>query len=664
MALKLIHRFPQLGQFGIQRFPVGPARLLSTSSQSLCVACLCTSPGRCIRRQGCVRLQSNCGTRSLTTTIGREPYFVASSSVGLHRDSVPRLQLTLLHRPTTAEEQSFQQRLETCSSSRQVFKLLCSMEVMSDTMAAAALHRVADLEQEGNALKDPTVLKKDTIRALCFQLEQDSRRLTDGGLVSALLACTRLYLDPWSKLMVRLVSESQSRLDRGKMSVDKLCTLGQAMLAMEGPGSGMLEQVMEKIQRQKPALWSQADLLAVYRLLQGSVGEDVKYRDLLTAMHTHAMTFTSYMDPAAVSGLLSALVTLKQTQAIPLVINLCKQAMRHVPHFTDEELTDVLGALMHFGQSDHYFVKALEYHVPTMAFTSHPETVSTVVQFFGRRKILSPTALDAIAESFVYRADDYSTSQVTKHIVAFGRLGYLPPKAGQVFGKLETILRTRFSHFEPRVLLNLLHACVLVERFPVNFLSKVFSSYFLQQLQGQNAGIERPVLAQLTQLYITVKLECPSYNGPKLHSKHRVKSFLMSSPSLETPVDPHLYNPVKAGLEDLLGDRQYFASKVLTPYCYTLDVEIKLDKEGCVLPARNSDDVHKRVALCIDGSERFTANKRQLLGREAIKQRHLRLLGYKVIQIPFYEFEKLKNKSKVVNYLHHKLFPHTYRLSW
>lgn len=484
MALKLIQRFQLLGKFGIQRYPRVGSVGTSSVGQPLCVACLCTSAGGCIRRQGCRKLQQDCRRRSLTTII-REPSFVASSSVGLHRDSGPRFRLTQLHRPTSAEEQAFQRRIRSCSSSRQVFTLLRSVEIMSDTMAAAALHRVADLDQVGNSLKDPKVLENDTIRALCFQLEQDSRRLTDAGLVSALLACTRLFLDPWSTLMVRLVSESQERLDRGQMSVGQLCSLGQAMLAMEGPDCLMLEQVMEQIQKQEPAKWSLADLIAVYRLLQGGVGEDGKHRDLLNAMHTHAMTVTSRMNPTAVSGLLGALVTLNQTQAMPLVINLCKQAVRHVPRFADEELTVVLGALMHFGHSDHYFVEAMERYVPKMAFTSQPETVTKVIQFFGRRNILSPSVFDAIAESFVYRADDYSTSQVARHIIALGKLGYLPPNAGDVFRKVEAILHSRFSHFQPRTLLNLLHSCTLVERFPVNFVAKVFSSYFLQQLQGK-----------------------------------------------------------------------------------------------------------------------------------------------------------------------------------
>lgn len=58
--------------------------------------------------------------------------------------------------------------------------------------------------------------------------------------------------------------------------------------------------------------------------------------------------------------------------------------------------------------------------------------------------------------------------------------------------------------------------------------------------------------------------------GPKLLPKHRVKSFLVSGRSLETPVEPHLDNAVKTGLVDLLGARSYFGSKVLTAFCYTL----------------------------------------------------------------------------------------------
>ncbi|TMS08951.1 hypothetical protein E3U43_014498 [Larimichthys crocea] len=67
MALKLIQRVPPL----LGRYPhAGAARLLSTgpAAQPVCVACLCTSSGGCIRTQGCRKLQQDCRRRSFTTT--------------------------------------------------------------------------------------------------------------------------------------------------------------------------------------------------------------------------------------------------------------------------------------------------------------------------------------------------------------------------------------------------------------------------------------------------------------------------------------------------------------------------------------------------------------------------------------------------------------------
>lgn len=45
--------------------------------------------------------------------------------------------------------------------------------------------------------------------------------------------------------------------------------------------------------------------------------------------------------------------------------------------------------------------------------------------------------------------------------------------------------------------------------------------------------------------------------------------------------------------------------------------------------------LHFRIALCVDGQNRFCAHSHNLLGEEAIKQRHLQLLGYEVVQVKF-----------------------------
>ncbi|XP_033856718.1 FAST kinase domain-containing protein 3, mitochondrial [Acipenser ruthenus] len=633
---------------------------IASHSRQLHLPCDYMKSSHCATRRFKIHSDSQ---KMYFSTIKDHPY-LSGISVCLHEDTSDRIR-SASKQSTIMDQEVFLGRLHGCVSAKQVFKLLASLETMSDTVAALALQRIAVLEHDQNGLKNPeAVLENDVFKALCFQFEHDSQRLTDAGLVTALHACTQLYVDPWSTLMVRLVSESQERLDRGPMAIKNLCILGEALLALEGPGCGMLKQVMDQVQEQGVEKWSPEEVTMVYNMLQAGVGESGQYQDLLNTLNSFTISIAPKLNPKSISHILNALVVLNQTQAIPLVISLCKHSVRHVPRFSDEELVLLLGAFMHFGQSDRYFIEALERYVPKSTFTMNPEAVSKVMQYCSRRQILSRPIFDSVAQSFVYRADTLSTSQIARQIMPFGKLNYLPPNAGGLFRRVEGILRDRFSQFQPRTLLNLLHSCTLIERFPVNFVAKVFSPYFLQQLEAQGTGLDRIVLAQLTQLFMTVKLECPFYEGPKLHSKYRVKSFQTPGRSLESPVDGHLYNRVKTGLIDLLGARIYFASRVLTPYCYTLDVEIKLDEEGYVLPATHHEEVYKRIAVCIDGQKRFCANSHNFLGKEAIKKRHLKLLGYEVVQIPFYEFEKLNDRNDTVEYLHKKIFPHSYRLSW
>ncbi|XP_060730173.1 FAST kinase domain-containing protein 3, mitochondrial [Tachysurus vachellii] len=656
MALKAVRRLHVLRQAALPH-------LLSPTTLNAC------APGSLTLFQG--YRHSLSGTeeklqkRQLCITT-REPLFLVAGSICLSHDPSARGAFaSLLHGLSSDEERAFKQRLFSRKTSQQVLHLVRSTPHLSSAGAVAVLHRLADLEQDGaKGLKEPEVLLSDpALNKMCLKLQRDAGELDDEVVIRALLGCTRLYLDPQSHLVMRLMSESQVRLNTGRLSIETLCELVQAMFAVDGPYCGILEQAMRQIQNKDPAHWNPSELTSVYKMLAAGLGESGRYQELLNEMNTQALRLSPRMDPVTVSETFEALVMLDQTQALPLVIALCKQAVRHVPNFANTQLSSVLSALMHYGHSDHFLIEALERHVPKIAFTAHPETISRVMQYFGKRRIFSPSVFDAVAESFVYRADEYTTEQVSRQIVALGALGYVPQEAGRLFRKVESVLNARFSHFQPRTLLDLLHACTLLQRFPLNYVSKVFSPFFLQQLQ-EGSVMDQGVLAQLTQLYITMKLECPFYRGPQFLPKLRVKSFLSPGCSLESLVDPHLYNRVKNGLVDLLGDRTYFASRVLTPYCYTLDVEIKLDEDGYVLPASHVEEVYKRIAVCINGPKRFAANARQLLGKEAIKQRHLEILGYEVVQIPYYEIENLKDKVHTVEYLHKKIFPHTYRLSW
>ncbi|XP_041267726.1 FAST kinase domain-containing protein 3, mitochondrial [Onychostruthus taczanowskii] len=557
------------------------------------------------------------------------------------------------------DEQLFFKKLNNLCTSKEIFYFLSSLEVMSDTMASGALQKISEVEVDDNGLKNPGLLENEVFRALCFQFEFESSKLSNTGLLNALQALIKLRIDPQSTLMTSLLSESEERLGRGQLTAENLCALGESLLELEAPSCATLEQIVNHIQERDIKSWSPREIVMVYRILQVTVREGKQCQHLLNRLNSVTSRTVSQLSPKSVSVILNSLVVLCQTQAVLLVTALCKHSVKHVPYFTDHELVNVLEAFLYFGQKMQIFTEALERHVPKSIRTMHPQTVSKVMQYCCRKMILSKPIFDAVSEDFISSADRLTTDQIAAYIIPFGTLNYLPPSASSLFRKLETVLHTRLRHFQPHTLLNLLHSCVLIQRYPINFLPKIFSPYFLQKLQAQPPGLNRVVMSQLTQLFLTVTLECPFYEGPKLLSKYQVKAF----PTPQSSPDVHLIKRVKTGLLYLLKKRIYFASEVSTPYFYVVDIEIKLDEEGFVLPAAQLEEVHRRIALCVDGQNRFCAHSHNLLGEEAIKQRHLQLLGYEVVQIPFFEIENLQNTTKIADYLHKKIFPCTYGLS-
>ncbi|XP_057566179.1 FAST kinase domain-containing protein 3, mitochondrial [Hippopotamus amphibius kiboko] len=562
------------------------------------------------------------------------------------------------HSAKNVNEQTFHRRLNSFTSSEEVLRFISSLQTLPDAVAAGALCRICEMEKKDGSPRLPKeILESSAFQALCSQFEQDPSNLSNTGLVTALQALTLLCVDPQSPLLPNLVAECQLRLERGGLDVHSLCILGESLIKLQGPDCSTLDLIIYQLQNSENLeKFTPEDIVALYRILQACPEKVDQHQAFLNKINNFSLSVVSSLSPTSMSQVLTALVVLDQTLALPLVIKLGKYVVRHIPHLTSEELGKVLEAFMYFGHSDRFFTEALEQHVASLCLTLDPEVVSKVMEYCSRKLILSKPILNAVAETFVCQSEKFSPSQTAELIEPFGKLNYLPPNASVLFRKLENILLTRFKDFPPKTLLKLLHSCSLIECHPVNFMARIFSPYFLQQLQGEESHLDRLSLAQLTQLFLTAILECPFYKGPKLLPKYQVKSFLTLCSCLETPMDFQLYKSVMMGLIDLLGARLYFASRVLTPYCYTIDVEIKLDEDGFVLPFTVDEDVHKRVALCIDGPKRFCLNSRHLLGKEATKQRHLHLLGYQVVQIPYYEIETLSSRLELVEYLQRKLF--------
>ncbi|XP_034549975.1 FAST kinase domain-containing protein 3, mitochondrial-like [Notolabrus celidotus] len=502
------------------------------------------------------------------------------------------------------------------------------------------------------------------IPELCSRLADLPSNDRAEGLAALLGACVEYGLEAQNPLVQRLINECHELLSHRDIGVSQLCHLGEVSYALEGLKSDMLSEVLDSVDvAVEEDVLTPTEAVRIYSLLALCYDPASQQQMLmLSTLHRDAQRMVHRLKARQVSEILKSLLKLEQRQAISLVLSLSHRASRVFKAFSDNDIVMVLSALMVLGQHDTELLAAMEKHLPVRLGKCKPELISTVMEYCLQMRCRSEPIFEAVAENFVRHAEKHSTPQIAKQIVAMGRLNYLPQCSTQMFKKLESILSTRFSQFQPRSLIEVLHACIHLERFPLNYMSKVFSPYFLQRLHAQGEPLDRNALGQLTQLHLSTSLECTHYRGPRLPYSLHVKKFSSVDQAFETPMESLLYRQIKGPLRQLLGGK-FYSTRIFTHTGYTVDLEICLDEDGYVLPLSQWDSIKRRIALCLDGQSRFCSNTQHLLGKEGTKRRHLRRMGYEVVQIPYFEFERMGTNEEQVKYLHNKIFPTIFKFS-
>lgn len=510
----------------------------------------------------------------------------------------------------------------------------------------------------GAVVSIQSLFEGEVILELCSRLADLPSNDRADGLATLLGACVEYGIEARSSLVKRLINECKELLSHKDLGLIQLCHLGEVSCALLGRESAMLSEILNSIDiAVKEDVVSPTEAARVYSLLALCYNPTSQQQmSTLATLHGHTEGMVHRLKARHVSEILHSLLRLQHRQANSLVPRLSQRASWVFKAFSDNEVIKVLTALMILGQHNARLLQVMEKHLPERMGKCDPELTSTVMEYCLHMGYRSEPIFEAVAENFCRHAERYSTPQIARQIVAMGRLNYLPQCSSQMFKKLESILSTRFSQFQPRSLIEVLHACIHLERFPLNYMSKVFSPFFLQKLNALNEPFKKNTLGQLTQLHLSTSLECKHYRGARLPNSHRIKNFSTVDQAFETPMEGFLYKQVKGPLQQLLGGK-FYTTMTYTHIGYTLDVEICLDENGFVLLPSQWDHTTRRIALCLDGKARFCSSTQHLLGKEATKRRHLRCTGYEVVQIPYFEFEKLETQEQQVKYLQNKIFP-------
>ncbi|NWS83926.1 FAKD1 protein, partial [Toxostoma redivivum] len=293
-----------------------------------------------------------------------------------------------------------------------------------------------------------------------------------------------------------------------------------------------------------------------------------------------------------------------------------------------------------------------------------------------------PALFDRISSVTVENIDKIPPSEIYFILFLFSGLNYDPPDNEEFFKSCIQHLTSNLSHLEAYHLVLLGHVLAVAGYFPPALITTIFNVSFLSKLDAQLKvlpdTVKQRVHSSLMKLNRAVCLECPEFHIPWFHEPYCQRMF-HNSTSRINPQRQHIHRM----LTEILGGSHYSRISVLTPYYYEIDFEcvldvnkkplsymaqnIPLDGGGGIHLRRNIKDEGRkalppgaqRIALEFLDSKAFSKDySRHLKGEPAVKKRHLEMLGYRVVQIPHFEWNSmvLSTEGEQLEYLRQQLY--------
>nr|XP_045363639.1 FAST kinase domain-containing protein 1, mitochondrial isoform X2 [Camelus bactrianus] len=306
--------------------------------------------------------------------------------------------------------------------------------------------------------------------------------------------------------------------------------------------------------------------------------------------------------------------------------------------------------------------------------------VAGIASFISRTNYLSTSLLDRIASVVVQQIEKIHPFAILAVILPFSILNYDPPQKDEFFGTCIQHLNSYLSILDPLMLVFLGFSLATLEYFPEDLQKAIFNIKFLAKLDSQlellRSSLNLRIQFRLMELNRAVCLECPEYQIPWFHDRFCQQQYNKDTTSMNG-AQQQIYQM----LAEILGGINFVKASVLTPYYYTIDFECILDKRKKPLPygshnitleklpkmySESNTQITgsrlppgaEKIALEFLDSRAFCRNIPHLKGKSAMKKRHLEILGYRVIQIPHFEWNSMARSTKDarMDYLREQIF--------
>ncbi|XP_018023576.1 FAST kinase domain-containing protein 3, mitochondrial [Hyalella azteca] len=325
----------------------------------------------------------------------------------------------------------------------------------------------------------------------------------------------------------------------------------------------------------------------------------------------------------------------------------------HIHTLTEGHLRWMMFAFNKLNFTSSNLQKALtRYAKAKKSVIADPSLVASLMDYSAAMRFRSPEVMEMSAAYFIANHAKLNVPDIYSICQAFGSLNYVPKDGFTFFKVLEDVLNKNFVAFSPDAFVDLLMTCVYLERYPLNFIDKVYHPFFFQRLEVLSPNDIKQTRTKLRILDKALSLET------SCHKKRVVsKSFASNGWMFRDVRIAKCVNQIRHVVEDIAGSANRVHTAVSPtgfPFVsfYKVDCLVDLSIKSEVFESLMPDDCNERFALLIHLPEHYDVSRRHFLGPHAMKIRQLNVAGFKVVNLDYENIQKLLfNSPALKSYL-------------
>ncbi|XP_058835555.1 FAST kinase domain-containing protein 3, mitochondrial-like [Topomyia yanbarensis] len=314
---------------------------------------------------------------------------------------------------------------------------------------------------------------------------------------------------------------------------------------------------------------------------------------------------------------------------------------------SEDQLQSLLESFTNLSYSDNQIERAIERYVKAKGIKITSQSLIVVIlkhcQIFRLR---NPHILNGCSEFFIVNHQNLDPGYLRSVICPFGCLDYHPVNSNKFWETIDMYLDLNFSKIHPMEIIDIMFCYVSLERYPLNFVNRIFNPYFLDVLHIRTRPERLDRVRSILKVFDTsLTLECPDYDGPLLPRDHSAKAVFHDGRI------KRIVNYILPELEELAGGPDCITKFTILQHLpvhelYLVDVLFHPPGMGNIFSLNPTKERNINVAVLIHLPEYYSSTGEHLIGPQAMRIRHLRRMGLKVVTLRFDVLYKMKVHPK------------------